>query len=166
MTSPATTPKTGKPATFYVVPVTPDVSIENVLYYEGPLKSHWTLVSSKDLNARKQDCNAGAIMLFQPTEDQILTSTSLKPTQLDPTVSLYAGVVKTLGMSDHLESYYALALDGTLTINVDANTTRGLILIFTQSEPLSGATTRYPITKLIATTDPEIKNSIGGLDGD
>ncbi|MTV36308.1 hypothetical protein [Duganella radicis] len=165
MTTAEAMPETQKIATYYVVPVTPDIGIESVLYYEGPLKSKWKSVSKKDLNAHNQGCNAGLVKLIQPSEDQILASTDLSPAQLDRTASLYCGVAKTLGEPDQLKSYYAIDADGSLTINVSKDTTRGLILIFTQTDPLNGDSTRYPVRQLIATTDPEIKNSAIGTGG-
>lgn len=158
---PTTMSVSDKIATYYVVPVIPnDGSTENVMYYEEVSETEkWKKVSSKDLNARGQHRNAGKIKLLQPTTDTIITRTDLPFDMLDQTAHLYAGVARTLVVSDDLESVYPLGHDQSLTIPVTADTARGLILVFTKA-PAVGMPP-YPITQLIASTDPEIKNSTG-----
>ena len=150
-----------KIATYYVVPVIPgEGSTETVLYYEeSPTSDNWRLVSPKDLNAKHQGGNENKIKLLQPTPERIEKFAGLPSGILDETARLYAGVARAFAMYDDQGSVYPLC-DGALTIPVTSNTVRGLILIFTKG-PASG-TSPYPVTQLIASTDPEIKNSTGG----
>ncbi len=86
------------------------------------------------------------------------TLAGLAPDQLDQSVQLYAAVARTLSGSDQLDSVYPVK-HASLTIPAKRGTVRGLILVFTQENktgmpPLT-------VTRLIATTDPEIKNGVG-----
>jgi hypothetical protein len=147
-----------KIASYYVIPVAPgEGSTQNLVYYEafpGALK--WNKVSSKKLNARGQGKNASMIKLAQATAEQIALCTDLPRDILDPTANLYAGVARTLEENDELPSVYSLTTDGYLIIPVLADTKRGLILLFTKSQGPGSA-----ITGIIASTDPEIQNSVG-----
>jgi len=161
---PTTMSVSDKIATYFVVPIVPETGTsENVWYYEEVSETEkWKKVSSKNLNARGQNRDAGKIMLLQPSTDTIRERTGLPLDKLDQTVALYAGVARTLTVSqDPLESVYPLAADGTLTIPVIAHTVRGLILVF--SKWAGPGMPPYPITQLIASTDPEIKNTTGGI---
>jgi len=151
-------------ATYFVVPIIPfDNGTQNVLYYEpvSKVEKKWRKVSSKDLNARGQDRNANKILLLQPSVDMIVEHTDLGKDILDATVHLYAGVAKTFAVTDEFESVYPLSSDRTLIIPVAPETVRGLILVFTKAS----GTGKKPdaITQLIASPDPEIKNSTGGV---
>jgi len=150
-----------KIATYYVVPVIPgESSTESVLYYEdSPSPEKWQPVAPDKLNARGQNRNAGMIKLLQPPTDTIIARTGLPSNVLDLTVRLYAGVARTLAVTDELGGAYGL-IDGSLIIPVLADTKRGLILVFTQTAGSGKLPT--PVTRLIGSTDPEIKNSIGG----
>lgn len=151
-------------ATYFVVPIIPfDNGTENVLYYQPVPKDgkNWSRVLSKDLNARGQNRNANKILLFQPSVDEIKANTDIPADMLDNNVTLYAGVAKTFKVTDGFESVYPLRSDGTLIIPVTAHTVRGLILVFTKSSG-TGKTPRA-VTQLIASPDPEITNSTGGL---
>lgn len=158
---PATESASDKIATYYVIPVVPgEGSTENVLYYEELSKADkWKDVSPKNLNAKGQGHNADKIRLLQPTTATIIARTGLPVEILDQTANLYAGVARTLAVSEELPGVYPLGTDGALTIPVTVGTVRGLILVFTQA-PASGVLPR-PVTQLIASTDPEIKNSTG-----
>jgi hypothetical protein len=160
---PTTMSTSDKIATYFVVPVIPDDgSTESILYFEEVAGTEkWGRVSSKNLNARGQGRNAGKIVLLQPAPEIITGHTDLPTDKLDTTVTLYAGVAQTLIISDDLDSVYPLSPDGTLTIPVTAHTTRGLILVFSKASSLPP----YAIMQLIGSTDPEIKNSTGGLGG-
>lgn len=149
-------------ATYFVVPIIPfGGSTQNVLYYEQlPNLPKWTRVDPKKLNARGQGCNANQILVYQPAIDTIIARTDLGSDVLDHSVNLYAGVAKTLGDSDSLPSMFPMGSDGTLVIPVTAETVRGLILVFTKTGAAAELGAR--ITQLIASPDPEIKNSTGG----
>ena len=162
----APTPAQKKIATFYVVPVVPDsIDTETVLYYQDGQHDEplWVPANPKDLNARDQRCSANKVRLVQPSQPDTRRGTGLPLSKLDATVRLYAGVAKTLDAWDDLKSVYALETDGSLIIDVAADSTRGLILVFTQTQTaVIGGTPPYPVARLIASTDPEIKNSTGG----
>lgn len=150
-----------KIATYYVIPVVPgESSTESILYYEESSKTEdWKPVDANKLNARGQNRNAGMIKLIQPPAATITARTKLPLNILDQTVTLYAAVARTLAVTDELGAAYSL-IDGALIIPVLAETKRGLILVFTQTAGSGKVPT--PVTKLIGSTDPEIKNSIGG----
>ncbi|MEV4782031.1 hypothetical protein [Burkholderia sp. LMU1-1-1.1] len=162
----APTPMQKKIATFYVVPVVPNpTDTETVLYYQDGQHNEplWVPANPKDLNARAQRCDANKVKLIQLSQQETRRGTGLPPAKLDATVRLYAGVAKTLDAWDELKSVYAAETDGSLIIDVAANSTRGLILVFTQTQTaVNGGTPPYPVARLIASTDPEIKNSTGG----
>jgi hypothetical protein len=96
------------------------------------------------------------LTLNEPSFELVLAHTKLKKTELDLTVTLYAAVAKTLKESgnDDLGHSYSPDADGNMTIPVKADSVRGLILVFTKGPAESP-------TQLIASTDPEIKNSTG-----
>jgi hypothetical protein len=158
---PATVSPQDKIATYYVIPVAPgEGSTQNLVYYEAVSGApKWQKVSSKNLNAIGQGKSASMIRLVQATAKQISEYTDLPSDILDPTANLYAGVARTLAQTDGLQSVYSLNTDGALVIPVLADTTRGLILLFTKS--LGPGTA---ITQLIPSTDPQIKNSAGAKD--
>jgi hypothetical protein len=151
------------PATYLVVPVIPQqTTSESVLYFHAVQGSNeWIPVSPKDLNAKVKNHNANKIRLKQPSDDEVKAHANLFPDYFDEAAQLYAGVAKTLGQDDGLKSMFTPGDDGVMTIPVNPGTTRGLILVFTKaSDP------DHPqlVTQLIASTDPEIKNSTGGRD--
>lgn len=150
-----------KIATYYVVPVIPgESSTESVLYYEdSPSPEKWQPVAANKLNARGQNRNAGMIKLIQLPVSTIAARTGLPLNVIDQTVTLYAGVARTFAISDELGGAYSL-IDGALIIPVLADTKRGLILVFTQTTGSGKVPT--PVIRLIGSTDPEIKNSVGG----
>lgn len=153
-------PATNKIATYFVVPVVPDEGgIEEVRYYAArPDAGKWKPISSRNLNARGQGCSADCIRLHQPSREQILQHTGLHPDKLDPCATLYAGVARTLATDvELLPGTYGLE-DGFMTIPVRPDSTRGLILVFSKTVP---GEFPHRVVKLIATTDPEIKNGVG-----
>jgi hypothetical protein len=120
-------------------------------------------VDRKNLNARRQNCHADKVKLIQPSPEEILEHTTLPASKLDGATTMYAGVAKTLmEPDDSLESVYKLCSDGSLVIPVRKETVRGLILVFTQIR-LTGSA-ESPTTGLIASTDPEIKNTTTGTE--
>jgi hypothetical protein len=140
------------PATYLVVPVIPQqTTSESVLYFHAVQGSNeWVPVSPKDLNAKVKNHNANKIRLKQPSDDEVKAHANLFPDYFDDAAQL-----------DGLKSMFTPGDDGVMTIPVNPGTTRGLILLFTKaSDP------DHPqlVTQLIASTDPEIKNSTGGRD--
>ena len=151
----------GSAPVFFVVPVIPDDgSVENVFYYAQTVGEHyWEKMSAKDLDARHGGGDANGVMLFQPDIETILQHTHLTLDRLDRSVTLYAGVARTLSVSeDPLPS--ACQFDGNrfMLIPVAPHTTRGVILVFSKQSTGKSPT---PVFELIATTDPEIKNGVG-----
>lgn len=150
-----------KTAMYFVVPVLPDEhGIEEVRYYAPePGASRWNPVRPADLDARAQGATADQVMLYQPSRADILEHTDLSADKLDTCSTLYGGVARTLETSiDTLPSICAFDGNGFMTVPVNPGSRRGLILIFTKK---SGDDKPAQIVKLIATTDPEIKNGVG-----
>jgi hypothetical protein len=148
-----------------VVPVLPhERDIEDVRYYAAAHgERKWKKMSSKDLDAKGQGCNANQIMLYQPGLEDILEHTDLSADMLDTSATLYAGVARTLSVgTDSLPSICSFDGNGFMTIPVKPGTTRGVILVFTKQKP---GTFPPQIFTLMATTDPEIKNGVGAGDG-
>lgn len=150
----------GSVATFFVVPVVPDKgSVEHVFYYAQADGGQWEKISPKNLNAGYGGCGANQVMLYQPAIETVLKHTRLPADKLDRSVTLYAGVARTLSVSDDpLPSACLFDGNGFMVVPVAAHTARGLILVFSkQTSDASSA----PVFELIATTDPEIKNGVG-----
>jgi hypothetical protein len=161
-TEPAAVSVSDKIATYFVVPVIPgEGSTESVLYYEEVSPEQlWQKVDANKLNARGQNRNAGMIKLTQPSPEIITKRSGLPAGILDTTVTLYAGVARTLGVGEELGGAYSVGAAGALIIPVLADTKRALILVFTQKAGTGKEPTA--VTRLIGSTDPEIKNSVGG----
>jgi hypothetical protein len=151
----------GSAPIFQVVPVIPDDgSVENVFYY-APVdgEQYWEKISPKDLNTKQGGSDADGVMLYQPDVETILRHTHLTGDQLDRSVTLYAGVARTLSINeDPLPS--ACQFDGNrfMLVPVAPHTTRGVILVFSKR---AAGKSSAPVVELIATTDPEIKNGVG-----
>lgn len=144
-----------------MVPVLPDEhGIEEVRYYAPQAgASQWLPVCASDLDARAQCASADQVMLYQPSRADILEHTDLGADKLDTCSTLYGGVARTLATSiDTLPSTCSFDGNGFMTVPVNPGTRRGLILIFTRK---TAGDKPAQIVKLIATTDPEIKNGVG-----
>jgi hypothetical protein len=151
----------GSAPIFFVVPVIPDDgSVENVFYYaQAGSDEYWEKISPKDLDARRDGGDANGVMLFQPDIEAILQHTHLTGDRLDRSVTLYAGVARTLSVStDPLPSACLFDANRFMVIPVVPHTTRGVILVFSKQSTGKSPT---PVFELIATTDPEIKNGVG-----
>jgi hypothetical protein len=148
-------------STYFAVPVaSQEGGSQNVLYFSGELNSGpWVPVASNELNAYTKQRDTNKVTLFQPSAATVLARTS-PPVVAVPNVTLFAAVARTLNLSESHSNYTQIGADGGLDISVSRNTTRGVILIFTKSATPGGEP-----TELIASPDPEIKNSIGGMDG-
>jgi hypothetical protein len=144
---------------YYVVPVATgnDVTLA-VWYYRAVTPSLWDRVYAKDL-----DCTgATAVTLVQPTAEQIVECTNLRLADLDQTVQLFVAVARALGNADSHPNSYS-AVDGAVTIDVSSGTTRALILVFTKTKLLGAQP--GDVDQLMSTTEPEIKNGVGGGEG-
>lgn len=150
-------------ATFYVVPLlTVDTGTQVVLYYQKNLNGgkKWQAVLGANLDAGLQGQNIARAKLLQPLDvNEISAHTGLAPSTIDINVRLYGAVVKTLQGSDEFKDMYSLDHAGdSITIDVKQQTKRGVILVFAQN----GVGDSSSVIRLIASTDPEIKNSTGG----
>jgi len=157
----ATSAVPGSAPIFFVVPVIPDDgSVEYVWYYaEVDGEKAWEKISAKELNTKHGGSDADSVMLYQPDVETILQHTPLTVDRLDRSVTLYAGVARTLSVSDdRLPS--ACQFDGNrfMLVPVAPHTTRGVILVFSKH---AAGKSSAPVVELIATTDPEIKNGVG-----
>jgi hypothetical protein len=143
-----------------VVPVkTGSDDVQSILYFENDPKSdQWAKVSSKNLNAKGKV--HGQIQLTQPDVKEIILHTDLSYDKLDESVKLFAAVAKTL-MGDEAGHDNLFSMKNkAMTIPVSKGTVRGLILVFTKVG--LGGSLDGQIMQLIASPDPEIKNSTGG----
>jgi hypothetical protein len=151
----------GSAPVFFVVPVIPDDgSVERVLYYaQADGAQEWEKISPKELNTKHGGSDADSVMLYQPDVDTILQHTHLTVDRLDRSVTLYAGVARTLSVSDDILPS-ACQFDGNrfMLVPVAPHTTRGVILVFSKR---AAGKSSAPVVELIATTDPEIKNGVG-----
>jgi len=151
----------GSAPVFFVVPVIPDDgSVERVLYYaQADGAQEWEKISPKELNTKHGGSDADSVMLYQPDVDTILQHTRLTVDRLDRTVTLYAGVARTLSVSEDILPS-ACQFDGNrfMLVPVAPHTTRGVILVFSKRD---AGKSSAPVVELIATTDPEIKNGVG-----
>ncbi|RQP21909.1 hypothetical protein [Piscinibacter terrae] len=158
-------------ALYFAVPVIRDDNgAEDVFYYaptgRGPdrWKTRWTRVDPPVLNSKSQDATGDLLMLVQPSEKEIRQFAPDHP-QLDPSVTLFAGVAKTLGSDNLLPNFYMAQQFNNLpavVVSVVEQTRRGLILTFVRRDILSNMVPP-PIVGLMASTDPEIKNSTDGV---
>jgi hypothetical protein len=148
-------------STYFVVPVLPDEgSSQTVLYFTGELSSGtWTPIQPNEINAQTTKHKTNCVTLTQPDPATILARTN-PPVQVDPNVTLFAAVARTLNLSESLDILFKINSTGGVDIPVAPNTKRGVILIFTKAATAGGEP-----TQLIASPDPEIKNSIGGDTG-
>lgn len=151
-----------KIATFYVVPIkSGPTTTEDVFYYREGKSSdqQWIKLDARDLDAGKQGHNIKQAALHQPLDVAFISQhTGLDASMLATDVRLYAAVAKTLQGTDKLKELYSLDSEHCIKIDVNHNTTRGVILVFTQN----GLGDSSSVIRLIASTDPEIKNSTGG----
>ena len=158
----------GRFATYYLIPVIPgDGGSESVLFYEvltkpGEHETYWRRVSEKSLNSRSkaQGRQSEFVCLVQPLPDD-LPGELRKKLHIDPSVTLFAGVAKTLDADYLLPNLYsATKVDGrfTMVLTVVERTVRGLILVFVKDVPGE----IVPRFQLIASTDPQITNSTDG----
>jgi hypothetical protein len=141
---------THRMATYYVVPIVPGSggTTENCFYYEkiATKDGHeWVKVPAKELNSKngRQDRSSDLVQEINP------------PGTYDPSVTLFAGVAKTFDADRHLTNLFLAGVHQgrpIMVIPVADQTRRGVILVFAKE---SGNV----ITELIASTDPEIKNS-------
>ena len=141
--------------TYYVVPVTPDPTAESVWYFtDTPGGGKWTRVAHDDLDAARNGSTKNEVILTQPLVGVVNDWAPSPLPKYDPSVHLYAGIVKTLKKNGKDEDSYCQLNVGKMLIKVAPNEPRGLILVFTKD-------TDGTLTSLMASTDPEIKNSVG-----
>jgi hypothetical protein len=154
---------------YFAVPVLrADNGAEDVHYYAptGPdrWKCKWRKLDHPPvLNSKSQKFFGDLIMVVQPTEKQVHDYAPDKP-MLDPTVTLFAGVAKTLGSDNLLPNFYMAQKVNdlpALAVSVVDKTRRGLILNFVRRDITSNMVPA-PVVGLMASTDPEIKNSTDG----
>lgn len=160
----------GKMAQYYVIPVTMagHSSAQGVEYFEERKKGEWTSVSSDALDSAGQTCRGDLVKLIQPSEYDIERHAPDMLSRLDRSVTLFAAVARTFRGDEILPNFYAATvIDNVpvMVISVMKGAPRGVILIFTRRDDANG-TLAIPIMDLVASTDPEIKNStdiiIGG----
>jgi hypothetical protein len=147
-------------ADYFVVAIkSGDDNVQSIMYYETDRDSdQWKKVSAKNLNAKGRV--GGYIRLSQPDIKEVILRTELSYDKLDETVQLFAGVAKTLFGEDKKHDNLFGLENGAMLIPVTKNTVRGLILIF--SKVGVGGSLAGKVMQLIASPDPEIKNSTGG----
>lgn len=138
-------------ATYYVVPFkTPkDAGYQRCGYFT----SEWMGITSNALNSRATGFDTDFVRLVQPTLKEMLDH-GVDVSQVDADAKLFAGVAKTLGQNLALPNLFGV-IDGQLILPVADRTQRGLVLIFTHA--VDGS-----VTRLVASTDPEIKNGSDG----
>lgn len=113
-------------------------------------------VKSNDLDSRSQGYDSAFVCLRQTTLTELNSIQPFESTEFEPVsnLRLFAAVAKTRDQSLQLPTLFnAVEIEGhkTLVLPVFACTCRSVILIF--SDAMGG---------LIASSDPEIKNSTGG----
>jgi len=152
---------THRMATYYVVPIVPGSggTTENCFYYEKIAtkdgRHEWVKVPAKELNSKngRQDRSSDFVRFLQASSSEVQEINP--PGTYDPSVTLFAGVAKTFDADRHLTNLFLAGVHHDrpiMVIPVADQTRRGVILVFAKE---SGNV----ITELIASTDPEIKNS-------
>jgi hypothetical protein len=159
-----------KMAHYYVIPVTmlSPGGTQGVEYFQANGGSAWERVPSNKLDSGSQSCRGDLVKLTQPSEYEIEKHAPDMLMRLDRSVTLFAGVAKTLSGDEMLPAFYsATMIDNrpVMVISVMKRTVRGVILIFTRMDDAKG-TLAVPIMDLVASSDPEIKNSTDGTGGD
>ena len=161
-------PRPTKMANYFVVPVqqADNGSTQAVEYYEACGSGDWRQVGDKDLNSSGQGCFSDLLSLTQPKPEDVEKHAKQAYDRLERNVTLFAGVAKTFEGNEYLPNYYTANKVGevpVLVMSVIRHTVRGVILIFTRTA--EGSFGAGPILDLVASKDPEIKNSTDGTEG-
>ena len=140
-------------STYSVVPYRDSNGILHCLYLDNTGKS----VPPDQLNCAAQGGTVDFLCL-QPLPTPVPANIRAAAAAVEG-VTLFAAVAKTISDDDGLPNTYLADAQQRLVLPVMPNTRRATILIFSLSSAASG------VTGLVATTDPEIKNSTDGTTG-
>jgi hypothetical protein len=129
-----------------------------VWYYKQVNDKEWVRVHAKELHVT----GTNQVILQQPSADLVTQFTNLRTVDLDLTVQLFVVVARNLGAPDTSQHSYS-AVGGAVTVDTLPGTRRGLILVFTKKAVVTANTLEAAdVGQLMSTTEPEIKNGIGG----
>jgi hypothetical protein len=142
---------------YYVLPVQDDNGLLSCLYFEV---STGKPVSSKDLNCRAQEGTMDFLSLTRAYLSPLTHQPVLDHTSNPDDVTLFAAVVATKNEPNLLQNTYMANGNQCLVLPVLPGTTRSVILIFALPPEVSSSTVGVvSVGGLVATSDPEIKNS-------
>lgn len=117
--------------------------------------AEYNRVPANELNCRAQKGNVDFVCLYQPLSTSVPSNVRAECTPLE-NVTLFAAVVNTIGDNDVLPKIFLADDQRRLMLPVMPQTRRAVILIFS-------LTSGDGVTGLVASADPEIKNSTDGL---
>lgn len=123
--------------------------LERCHYYDY----QWNRLKDPVLDSCTAGYQTDFVQIVQATMPA-LQSRGIDTSEVDPSLTLFAAVAKTL-QGTMLMPNLLNAADGAVVVPVVDGTRRGLILVFSR-------TTAGILSDLVATADPEIKNSTNG----
>jgi len=138
-------------STYYVIPIKGDdpKRLQRCDYYDYK----WKRLDKPVLDSCTDDYKTDFVQVVQPSVEQ-LHARDIDVSFVDEELTLFAAVAKTLQASVLMPNLLS-ASGNAVVIPVVDDTRRGLILVFARS-------TAGIVTDLVATSDPEIKNSTNG----